>query len=46
MVSSLLVGTGVFLVSVVSYAMTATLIVNLGLRLIQPALGFWKAWRS
>jgi hypothetical protein len=30
MVSSLLVGTGVFLVSVVCYAMTTTLIVNLG----------------
>ena len=31
MALSLLVGSGVFLVSVVCYAMTATLIVNLGL---------------
>jgi hypothetical protein len=43
MVSSLLVGTGVFLVSVVCYAMTTTLIVNLGLRLIRTGLGFWTS---
>jgi hypothetical protein len=41
--SSLLVGTGVFLVSLVCFAMTTTLIVNLALRLIRVALGFWKS---
>jgi hypothetical protein len=43
MVLSLLVGAGVFLVSLVCFAMTTTLIVNLGLRLIRTALGFWKS---
>jgi len=43
MVSSLLVGAGVFLVSVVCYAMTTTLIVNLGLRWIRTGLGFWTS---
>jgi hypothetical protein len=43
MVSSLLVGTGVFLVSVVCYAMTTTLVVNLGLHLIRTGLGFWTS---
>jgi len=43
MALSLLVGSGVFLVSVVCYAMTATLIVNLGLRLIRTGLGFWTS---
>jgi hypothetical protein len=43
MVSSLLVGTGVFFVSLVCYAMTTTLIVNLGLRLIRTGLGFWTS---
>jgi len=43
MVLNLLVGAGVFLVSVVCYAMTATLIVNLGLRLIRTGLGFWTS---
>jgi hypothetical protein len=43
MVSSLLVSTGVFLVSLVCFAMTTTLIVNLGLRLIRTALGFWRS---
>jgi len=41
--SSLLVATGVFLVSLVCFAMTTTLIVNLALRLIRVALGFWKS---
>jgi hypothetical protein len=41
--SSLLVGSGVFLVSLVCFAMTTTLIVNLALRLIRLALGFWKS---
>jgi hypothetical protein len=40
---SLLVGTGVFLVSLVCFAMATTLIVNLALRLIRVALGFWKS---
>jgi hypothetical protein len=40
---SLLVGTGVFLVSLVFFAMTTTLIVNLALRLIRLGLGFWKS---
>jgi hypothetical protein len=43
MFSSLLVGTGVFLVSVVCYAMTAALVVNLGLHLIRTGLGFWTS---
>jgi hypothetical protein len=43
MVSSLLVGAGVFLVGLVCYAMTTTLIVNLGTHLIRTALGFWKS---
>ncbi len=43
MVSSLLVGTAVFLVSVVCYAMTTTLVVNLGLHLIRTGLGFWTS---
>jgi hypothetical protein len=43
MVLSLLLGAGVFLVSLVCFAMTTTLIVNLGLRLIRTALGFWKS---
>ncbi len=43
MVSSLLVGTGVFLVSVVCYAMTTTLVVNLGLHSIRTGLGFWTS---
>jgi len=41
--SSLLVGSGVFLVSLVCFAMTTRLIVNLALRLIRLALGFWKS---
>jgi hypothetical protein len=41
--SSLLVGTGVFLVSLVCFAMTTTLIVNLAVHLIRLALGFWKS---
>ena len=41
--SSLLVAAGVFLVSLVCFAMTTTLIVNLALRLIRVALGFWKS---
>jgi Ion channel len=40
---SLLVGTGVFLVSLVCFAMTTTLIVNLAVHLIRAALGFWKS---
>jgi hypothetical protein len=43
MVLSLLVSAGVFLVSVVCYAMTTTLIVNLGLRLIRTGQGFWTS---
>jgi Ion channel len=43
MVSSLLVAIGVFLVSVLCYVMTTTLIVNLGLRYIRAGLGFWKS---
>jgi hypothetical protein len=41
--SSLLVGTGVFLVSLICFVATTTLIVNLALRLIRLALGFWKS---
>ena len=41
--SSLLVGAGVFLVSLVCFAMTTTLIVNLTVRLIHVASGFWKS---
>ena len=40
---SLLVGAGVFLVSLVCFAMTTTLIVNLALHLIHSASGFWKS---
>ena len=40
---SLLVGAGVFLVSIVCFAITTTLIVNLALRWIRTALGFWKS---
>jgi hypothetical protein len=43
MAPSLLVGTGVVLVSVVCYAMTTTLVVNLGLHLIRTGLGFWTS---
>ena len=43
MAASLLVGAGVFLVSLVCFAMTTTLIVNLAIRLIRVALGFWKS---
>ena len=43
MVSSLLVATGIFLVSLVWFAMTTTIIVNLATRLIRLALGFWKS---
>jgi hypothetical protein len=43
MVSSLLVAAAVFLVGLVCYAMTTTLIVNLAMRLIRTALGFWKS---
>jgi len=43
MLLSLLVGGGVFLVSLVCFAMTTTLIVNLAVRLIRMALGFWKS---
>jgi len=43
MVLSLLVGAGVFLVSLVCFAMTTTLIVNLALHLIHSASGFWKS---
>jgi Ion channel len=41
--ASLLVGTGVFLVSLVCFTMTTTLIVNLTVHLIRLALGFWKS---
>lgn len=41
--TSLLVGAGVFLVSLVLFAMTTTLIVNLALRLIRLELGFWES---
>ena len=40
---SLLVGASVFLISLVCFAMTTTLIVNLAVRLIHLALGFWKS---
>jgi hypothetical protein len=40
---SLLVGTGMFLVSLLCFAMTTTLIVNLAVHLIRLALGFWKS---
>jgi Ion channel len=40
---SLLVGAAVFLVSLICFAMTTTLIVNLAVRLIRLALGFWKS---
>jgi Ion channel len=43
MAASLLVGAGVFLVSLVCFTMTTTLIVNLAIRLIRVALGFWKS---
>jgi Ion channel len=43
MVSSLLVATALFLVSLVCFAMTTTLIVNLSLHLIRTALGFWRS---
>jgi hypothetical protein len=43
MALSLLVSAGVFVVGLVCYAMTTTLIVNLGLRLIRSDLGFWKS---
>ena len=42
MVLSLLVGTGVFTVSLVCFAMATWLIVNLALRLIRTNLGFWR----
>jgi hypothetical protein len=42
MVLSLLVGTGVFLISLVCYAIATSLIVNLALRLIRSDLGFWR----
>jgi hypothetical protein len=41
--TSLLVGAAVFIVSLVLFAMTTTLIVNLALRLIRLELGFWKS---
>jgi hypothetical protein len=40
---SLLVAAGVFLVSMIWFAMTTTIIVNLALRLIRTAIGFWKS---
>ena len=40
---SLLVATGMFLVSLVCFAMTTTLIVNLTVHLIHLGLGFWKS---
>jgi hypothetical protein len=40
---SLLVGAAVFLVSLICFAMTTTLIVNLAVHLIRLALGFWKS---
>jgi hypothetical protein len=40
---SLLIGAGVFLVSLLCFAMTTTVIVNLAVRLIRLALGFWKS---
>ena len=43
MLLSLLISGGVFLVSLVCFAMTTTLIVNLAVRLIHVALGFWKS---
>jgi hypothetical protein len=42
MVMSLLVGTGVFTVSLVCFAMMTWLIVNVALRLIRANLGFWR----
>jgi hypothetical protein len=41
MILSLLVSGGVFLVSLVCYAMATSIIVNLALRLIRTSLGFW-----
>jgi len=41
MVLNLLVAIGVFLVSVLCYVMTTTLIVNMRLRYIRAGLGFW-----
>ncbi len=43
MLSNLLVGAGVFLVSLVGFAIASALVVNLGQRLIRTALGFWKS---
>jgi Ion channel len=43
MLASLLVASGVFLVSLVFFAMTTTLIVNLALHLVRAAFGFWKS---
>jgi ion channel len=43
MLFSLLISGCVFLVSLVCFAMTTTLIVNLAVRLIRVALGFWKS---
>ncbi len=43
MFSSLLVGAGMLLVSLVCFAMTTTLIVNLTLRLIRVTSGFWHS---
>ena len=43
MVLSLLVATGLFLVCLVCFAMTTTLIVNLAVREIHTALGFWRS---
>jgi hypothetical protein len=40
---SLLVSAGVFVLSIVCFAMTTTLIVNLTLRSVRTALGFWKS---
>jgi Ion channel len=40
---SLLVGSGVFVVSLICFAMATTLIVNLALRFIRTALGYWRS---
>jgi hypothetical protein len=40
---SLLIGGGVFLVSLICFAVATTLIVNLALRLVRSALGFWRS---
>src|ERR1700742_1076136 len=43
MLLSLLVGACVFIVTLVFFAMTTTLIVNVALHLVRTALGFWRS---